>query len=98
MMIGTPERSRSSRQTSKPSMSGSPRSSRTRSGSCRLERRGSGRDALHVEALAAQALDERLGDRVLVLDEQELHGPSVPVGAGRRLGGNPQPADGNAGA
>ena len=39
----------------------------------RLERPRPVADALDGEALAPQALGERLGDRVLVLDEQELH-------------------------
>ena len=39
----------------------------------RGERLRAGRGALDREALAAQALGERLGDRVLVLDEQDLH-------------------------
>ena len=54
-------------------MSGSRRSSSTRSGRRGRERLRAGRRALDLEALAAQALGERLGDRVLVLDEQDPH-------------------------
>ena len=79
-------------------MSGRPRSRSTRSGSAAASASCARRDALHDESLAAQALRERLGDRVLVLDEQELHGPSVPRRPGGRLRRKPQPADGNAGA
>ena len=53
-------------------MSGSRRSSSTRSGARRVQRLRARRDAPHVEALAAQALGERLGDRVLVLDDQHV--------------------------
>ena len=72
-MIGTSERSRSRRQTSSPSPSGRRRSSSTRSAARRRQRLGRRRRALDGEALAAKALGERLGDRVLVLDEQDLH-------------------------
>ena len=40
--------------------------------------------ALDREALALEPLDERLGDRVLVLDDQELH--ALMVAAARRPG------------
>ena len=66
-------------------MSGSRRSSSTRSGSRRRERLCAGRRALDLEALAPQALGERLGDRVLVLDEQDLHGRIV-ARRGRGIG------------
>ena len=52
-------------------MSGSRRSSSTRSAGAGRQRLGRRRRALDVEALAAQPLGERLGDRVLVLDEQD---------------------------
>ena len=71
-MIGTSERARSSRQTAKPSMSGSRRSSSTRSGSAAASASAPVADALDLEALAAQSLGERLGDRVFVLDEQDV--------------------------
>ena len=77
-MIGTSERLRSSRQTASPSVSGKPDVEQDDVGLARLERGGSGRDPLDGEPFAAQAFGERLRDRVLVLDEQELHGASVP--------------------
>ena len=44
------------------------------------------RDARDVEALPAQPCHERLGDRVLVLDDQDVHassvGPPLPDGIG----------------
>ena len=52
----------------------------------RVERLLPRRDARHLEALRAQALDERLGDRVLVLDDEQVHGLIVgrraPAGVG----------------
>ena len=74
MMIGTPERARIVRQTSRPSPSGRWRSSRIRSGSRllgQLERAGGGAGDVGLEALAGERLGERLGDRALVLDEQD---------------------------
>ena len=38
-----------------------------------VERRLAGRDARHLEALAREPLDERLGDRVFVLDDEQVH-------------------------
>ncbi len=64
-------------------MSGRRRSSRTRSGSAGGERLGAGRRALDLEALAAQTLGERLGDRVLVLDDQDAHALILTHAGGR---------------
>ena len=92
MMIGTPERARIVRQTSRPSPSGRWRSSRIRSGS-RLSASSSARAAVRgdvrLEALAGERLGERLGDRALVLDEQDAgplgdrHAPQCRRGVAR---------------
>ena len=42
-------------------------------GGRRVERLLPGRDARHLEPLREQALDERLGDRVFVLDDEQVH-------------------------
>jgi hypothetical protein len=42
-------------------------------GAGRLQRGATGRGALDVEPFASQPVGERLGDRVLVLDDQDLH-------------------------
>ena len=79
------------RQTSKPSMSGRRRSSRTRSGSAASSASAPVATRVDLEALAAQALDERLGDRVLVLDDQHLHAHIVACAARSRHPGFPEP-------
>jgi hypothetical protein len=43
----------------------------------RLERVAPVRDARYLEALAPQAVDERLGDRILVFHNQDVHASSV---------------------
>ena len=85
-MIGTSERARSSRQTVKPSTSGSRRSSSTMSGSSAASASAPVRRADDLEALSAQPLGERLGDRVVVLDQQYPHGHIVAGRAVRCLG------------
>ena len=55
----------------------------------RLERRRTGRGALDLEALAAEPLDERLGDCVLVLDDQDAHGDIVAAPGTRCIGSFP---------
>ena len=84
-MIGTSERARSSRHTSKPSRSGRPRSSSTTSnvGARGVrERVAAGLDPVDVEALALEALGERRGDGVVVLDDQDSHAAALSGGTG----------------
>ena len=57
----------------------------------RLERIRTRRHSLDLESLAAKSLHEWIRDRVLVLDEQQLHSSSVPSVLRDRLGGNPHP-------
>ncbi len=90
MTIGTSEVRRSWRQTSRPSPSGRRRSSRTRSGSSALGQvEGLSRRPRDdgLEAGSLEGLRERLGDRVLVLDEQDaaaldFAGHSITVAGG----------------
>ena len=91
-MIGTSERARSSRHTSKPSRSGRPRSSSTTSKSpCALavERVAAGLDPVDLEALALEPLGEGRGDGVVVLDDQDSHGSAAlsRSGAGEAASG-----------
>ena len=85
-MIGTSERARSRRQTSVPSMSGQPQVEQHEVGRRRLQRLLAGRDPRHLEALATQPVGERLGDRVVVFDDQDPHARIVarPPAAGVR--------------
>ena len=77
-MIGTSERAPELTADGEPVGVREPDVEQDDVGLARLERSGSGRDPLDGEPFAAQAFGERLRDRVLVLDEQELHGASVP--------------------
>ena len=52
----------------------------------RLQRRRAGRDSLDGEAFTPQPLSERLGDRVLVFDEQHVHGLMVARATRARIG------------
>ena len=56
-------------------------------GSARLERRLPGGGTLDLEAFPLEPFDERLGDRVLVLDDQELHVAMRRTGRQRRASG-----------
>ena len=59
-------------------MSGRRRSSRTRSGQERLvERCSAGRGAVDVESFTLEPSHERLGDGVLILDDQDAHASSL---------------------
>ena len=61
----------------------------------RRARACAGRDALDVEALRARRpFDERLGDRVLVLDDEQLHASSLGGRSTCRIGRSPQPGYG----
>ena len=73
MMIGTRDRLRISRQTSTPDSFGNIRSSSTRSGRVgveHLQRLDAVARHLHEEALALQPDDERLHERLFVLDDE----------------------------
>ena len=60
-------------------------------GGSRFEGRGAGRSTFDLEALALQTLRQRLGDRVLVLDEQNLHACIVASGNTQAIGDFPNP-------
>ena len=72
-MIGTALTARSSWHTTRPSRSGNPRSSSTRStGGC-CERFGAGRSQHDLEPFTPQTVGQRLGDRRVVFDQQQAH-------------------------
>ena len=72
-MIGTSPRWRSWRQTSRPSMSGQAEIEEDEVVSGRRQGVGPGGDVGDLMAVCPQARHERLGDRPVVLDEQQLH-------------------------
>ena len=82
-MIGTSERARSLRQHLGPVHSGQAEVEEDEIGQGRLESIFSGRDADYVEALTLEPGRERRRDRVVVLDDQDLHERIVACVAAR---------------
>jgi len=52
------------------------------------------RDPFDPESLATEPCDERIRDRVLVFDEQDVHARIVAVPTARSIGGKPNPYPG----
>ena len=73
MMIGTADRARISRHTSSPSISGSRKSSSTTSASACGERLAAGAARVTSNPSRASPFTQRLGERVLVLDDKHAH-------------------------
>ena len=73
-MIGTLDRSRSCRQTTRPSRSGRPEVEQHEIALVGGERSGPGVDQVDLETFTQQTSPQRLGDGGIVLDDQEAHG------------------------
>ena len=57
----------------------------------RSQRARASRDPFDAESFAAETRCERLRDRVLVLDEQDVHAQSVASSVAGSIGGKPNP-------
>ncbi len=83
-MIGTALTARSSWHTTRPSRSGNPRSSSTRSTGAAASASAPRRRQHDLEPLTPQTIGQRLGDRGVVLDQQQAHTATFAHHGGRR--------------